>query len=61
MSVLGIFFFPVGVFLVFIGTVIDLDSPFMKVSLDRVEFLRKNRRVVGIAMALVGFAVMALS
>ena len=61
MSVLGIFFFPVGVFLVFIGTVIDLASPFMKVSLDRVEFLRKNRRVVGIAMALVGFAVMALS
>jgi len=61
MSVLGIFFFPVGVFLVFIGTVIDLDSPFMKVSLDRVEFLRKNMRVVGIAMALVGFAVMALS
>ena len=61
MSVLGIFFFPVGVFLVFIGTVITLDSPFMKVSLDRVEFLRKNMRVVGIAMALVGFAVMALS
>ena len=61
MSVLGIFFFPVGVFLVFIGTVIDLDSPFMKVSLDRGEFLRKNRRVVGIAIALVGFAVMALS
>jgi hypothetical protein len=61
MSVLGIFFFPLGVFLVFIGTVIDLDSPFMKVSLDRVEFLRKNRRVVGIAMALVGFAIMALS
>jgi hypothetical protein len=61
MSVLGIFFFPVGVFLVFIGTVIALDSPFMKVSLDRVEFLRKNRRVVGIAMALVGFDVMALS
>ena len=61
MSVLGIFFFPVGVFLVFIGTVIALDSPFMKVPLDRVEFLRKNRRVVGIAMVLVGFAVMALS
>jgi hypothetical protein len=59
MSVLGIFFFPVGVFLVFIGTVLALDSPFMKASLDSVEFIRKNRRVVGIAMALFGFAFMA--
>jgi hypothetical protein len=41
--------------------VLALDSPFMKETLDSVEFIRKNRRVVGIAMALVGFAAMALS
>ena len=61
MSVLGIFFFPVGVFLIFIGTVLALDSPFMKASLDSVKFIKKHRRVVGIAMTLVGFAVMVLS
>jgi len=52
MSVLGIVFFPVGVFLIFIGVVLVLDSPFMKEILDSVEFLLKNRRLVGILMAL---------
>lgn len=61
MSLLGIVFFPIGVFLAFVGVVLVLDSPFMKEILDQVEFLQKNRRLAGTVMAILGLVLMALS
>jgi hypothetical protein len=61
MSLLGIVFFPIGVFLAFVGVVLVLDSPFMKEILDQVEFLQKNRRLAGTVMAIIGLVLMALS
>ncbi|MGD0803188.1 MAG: hypothetical protein ABSA11_03850 [Candidatus Bathyarchaeia archaeon] len=58
---LGIVFFPMGVFLVFIGAILALDSPIMKETLDSVEFLRKNKHVAGTLMVIIGFIAMALS
>jgi hypothetical protein len=61
MSLLGIVFFPIGVFLAFVGVVLVLDSPFMKETLDQVEFLQKNRRLAGTVMAILGLVLMTLS
>ncbi|MCX6648282.1 MAG: hypothetical protein NTV61_02685 [Candidatus Bathyarchaeota archaeon] len=61
MSELGSVFFPVGVFIALAGVVLVTNSPFMKEILDPVEFLQKNRRLVGGAMVVLGFALMALS
>lgn len=61
MGLLGIVFFPIGVFLAIVGVVLVTDAPFMKEILDQVEFLQKNRRLAGTAMALLGFLLMALS
>lgn len=61
MGLLGIVFFPVGVFLVLAGIVLVTDSPFMKGMLDQVEFLKKNDRLTGSAMVIIGFILMALS
>jgi hypothetical protein len=61
MGLLGIVFFPVGVFLVLAGIVLVTDSPFMKGILDQVEFLKKNDRLAGSSMVIIGFILMALS
>ena len=60
MGVLGIVTFPIGVFLVLIGVIIAVDAPFMKEVLDEVEFLKKNRRIVGTIIAILGFILMVL-
>jgi hypothetical protein len=60
MGVLGIVTFPIGVFLVLIGVIIAVDAPFMKEALDEVEFLKKNRRIVGTIIAILGFILMVL-
>ena len=60
MSVLGIFAFPVGTFLVLIGLVSMVDAPFPRGLLDSSSYLRKNRRLVGAALAVIGFVLMAL-
>jgi len=61
MGVLGIAFFPVGVILIFCGAVFVFDSPFIVGTFDKVAFLRKNRRIVGFVVVLLGFVLMALS
>ncbi len=61
MGLLGIVFFPVGFFLAIVGVVLVTDSPFMKDILDQVEFLKKNRRLAGTAIAIFGFLLMALT
>jgi hypothetical protein len=61
MGVLGSFLLPVGFFLALIGFVLVTNSPFMKEVLDQVEFLQKNRRLVGTAMAILGLVLMVLS
>ena len=60
MGVLGIVTFPIGVFLVLIGVIIAVDAPFMKEVLDEVEFLKKNRRIMGTIIAILGFILMVL-
>jgi hypothetical protein len=61
MGLLGIVFFPVGFFLAIVGLVLVTDAPFMRDILKQVEFLRKNNRLAGTAIALLGFLLMALS
>lgn len=61
MGLLSVFFFPLGFFLVFMGTVIAINSPLFKEALDSVEFLQRNRRFAGVVMVIVGFVLMALS
>jgi len=61
MDLLDIVFFPVGFFLTLVGVVLATNSPFMKDIFDQVEFLKKNRRLVGTAIALFGLLLMALS
>jgi len=61
MDLLDIVFFPVGFFLALVGVVLATNSPFMKDIFDQVEFLKKNRRLVGTAIALFGLLLMALS
>jgi hypothetical protein len=61
MSVLGVVFFPIGVFLILIGVVLMKDAPFMKEILDQVEYLRKNRRLVGTVFVILGFILIAFS
>jgi len=56
---LGIVTSPIGIFFVLVGVFID--APFMKEILDEIEYLRKNRRIMGMAIALFGFVLMALS
>lgn len=61
MGVQGIVLFPIGVFFVLVGVIIAVDAPFMKEILDEVEFLNKNRRIIGTAIALIGFVLILLS
>jgi len=61
MDLLDIVFFPVGFFLTLVGVVLATNSPFMKDIFDQVEFLKKNRRLVGTVIALFGLLLMALS
>jgi hypothetical protein len=56
---LGIVTSPIGIFFVLVGVFID--APFMKEILDEIEYLRKNRRIMGMAIALFGFVLIALS
>jgi cytochrome c biogenesis protein CcdA len=60
MGALSLVTYPIGVFLVLVGVVIAVDAPFMKEILDEVEFLKKNRRLVGTVTALVGLVLLAL-
>jgi hypothetical protein len=60
-GLLSIVFFPIGAFLVITGIVLVTDTPFMKEMLDQVEFLKKNRRLAGTAMVILGFLLMGLS
>ena len=60
MGSLGVVTYPIGVFLVLVGVVLAVDAPFMKEMLDEVEFLKKNRRLVGTVTALVGIIILAL-
>jgi cytochrome c biogenesis protein CcdA len=60
MGALSLVTYPIGVFLVLVGVIIAVDAPFMKEILDEVEFLKKNRRLVGTVTALVGLALLAL-
>jgi hypothetical protein len=61
MGVLGIVLFPIGFFFVLAGVIIAVDAPFMKEILDEVEFLNRNRRIIGAAIALIGFIFVFLS
>jgi drug/metabolite transporter (DMT)-like permease len=61
MSAIGQLFFPIGVFLALVGVVLVTNSPFMKEILDQVEFLQRNRRVLGAVLAILGLICMALS
>jgi hypothetical protein len=61
MSALGQLLFPIGVFLTLLGVVIVTNSPYMKEIIDQVEFLQKNRRLLGTALAILGLVCMALS
>jgi len=60
MGALSIVLFPIGTFLVLTGVIIAVDAPFMKEMLDEVEFLNKNRRIIGTAIALIGFVLIFL-
>jgi len=60
MGALGIVLFPIGTFFVLIGVIIAVDAPFMKEMLDEVEFLNRNRRIIGTAIALIGFVLIFL-
>lgn len=60
MGALSIVLFPIGIFLVITGVIIAVDAPFMKEMLDEVEFLNKNRRIIGTAIALIGFVLILL-
>ena len=60
MGALSIVLFPMGFFFVLIGVIIAVDAPFMKEILDGVEFLNKNRRIIGTAIALIGFVLIFL-
>jgi uncharacterized membrane protein len=60
MGALSIVFFPIGTFLILTGVIIAVDAPFMKEMLDEVEFLNKNRRIIGTAIALIGFVLIFL-
>jgi|APIni6443716594_1056825.scaffolds.fasta_scaffold870671_2 hypothetical protein len=61
MSAFGQFLLPIGFFLALIGVVLATNSPFMREMLGQVEFLQKNRRVVGTVLAVIGLALMWLS
>ena len=61
MSVLDIFTFPTGIFFVLVGVIIAVDAPFMKEILDEIELFRNNKRIIGTAIALVGFILIAFS
>jgi hypothetical protein len=61
MGVLGSILLPVGFFIALVGVILATNSPYMKEMLDQVEFLQKNRRLLGVAMAIVGLVLMALS
>ena len=60
MGALSIVLFPIGTFLVLTGVIIAVDAPFMKEMLDEVEYLNKNRRIIGTAIALIGFVLIFL-
>ncbi len=56
---MGIVTSPIGILFVLVGVFID--APFIKEILDEIEYLRKNRRIMGMTIALIGFVLMALS
>jgi hypothetical protein len=60
MGALSIVLFPIGTFFVLTGVTIAVDAPFMKEMLDEVEFLNRNRRIIGTAIALIGFVLIFL-
>jgi len=60
MGALSIVLFPIGIFFVLTGVIIAVDAPFMKEMLDEVEFLNRNRRIIGTAIALIGFVLIFL-
>ena len=51
----------IGIFFVLTGVIIAVDVPFMKEILDEVDFLNKNRRIIGTAIALIGFVLIFFS
>lgn len=61
MSPLGQFLLPVGSFIALIGIVLATNSPFMREIIGQVEFLQRNRRIVGAALVIIGLALMLLS
>ncbi len=61
MGMLGSILLPVGFFIALVGVILATKSPYMKEMLDQVEFLQKNRRLLGVAMAITGLVIMALS
>jgi drug/metabolite transporter (DMT)-like permease len=61
MSALGQLLFPIGVFITLVGVVLVTNSPFMKDILNQVEFLQKNKRLLGAVLAIFGLMCMALS
>jgi len=61
MGMLGSILLPVGFFIALVGVILATKSPYMKEMLDQVEFLQKNRRLLGVAMAIIGLVIMALS
>lgn len=61
MGSLGQFLLPIGFFLALIGIVLATNSPFMREALEQVEFIKKNKRVLGIVLAFLGIVLMWLS
>jgi hypothetical protein len=61
MGMLGQILVPVGFFIALLGVILATNSPYMKEMLEQVEFLQKNRRLLGVAMAIIGLILMALS
>jgi hypothetical protein len=61
MSPLGQFLLPVGSFIALVGVVLFTNSPFMREILGHMEYLQKNRRVVGAVLVIIGLVLMLLS
>lgn len=60
MGALSIVLFPIGIFFVLTGVTIAVEAPFMKEMLDEVEFPNRNRRIIGTAIAIIGFVIIFL-
>lgn len=61
MGMLGQILLPVGFFIALLGVILATKSPYMKEMLEQVEFLQKKRRLLGVAMVIIGLVLMALS